>query len=363
MSEHIDLKRLSRLSSHERAFLSVYIAGPESVEKAMKRIDEMSKLLKENRDEHEYLKENKRLIKDYFERKRYDSGGLCIFSCWILDYFEVFPLAAPVENLVRIDSSPYLRPLAEMMDEYENYAVVVLDNERARIFIVAAGRTDAEEEVKGNIKNHVKVGGWSQKRYERRREKELERYAEEVVERLEELANKEEFRRIILVGGKEAVSEIAKSLPPRLAERLVGEKSLDLKKGEDHLNREIFDLFVEEERRSEVALWDRVKESYFRGEPAVMGIGEVLEASQAGRVDKAIVNRDDEFAGRRCRDCENLSAGRPERCPACGSQSLFDVDLLNEIVELLSKTGAEIDFADRIEELEKTGGIAALLRY
>jgi hypothetical protein len=52
-----------------------------------------------------------------------------------------------------------------------------------------------------------------------------------------------------------------------------------------------------------------------------------------------------------------------ETCSACGSQSLFEVDVVNEIVEMLKLTGASADFADTIETLTEAGDIAALLRY
>ena len=37
--------------------------------------------------------------------------------------------------------------------------------------------------------------------------------------------------------------------------------------------------------------------------------------------------------------------------------------MVNEIVEMLKLTGAEVDFADSIETLEEAGEIAAPLRY
>ena len=363
MHREIDLRKLSELSSHDRAFLSIYMKNPGSLGPTLKKLDDMRRLLKENKDEYQQAGENIKLVKDYFDNNPYTSGSLCVFCCWLLDYFEAYPLPVDVEDLVRVDSSPYIRPLAEMKDEYENFAVVVADNERARVFLVTAGKAGTEEKIKGDIKNHVKVGGWSQQRYERRRDKEFEGYAREVVEALLGLDKRESFERIILVGGKEAVSEIEDALPERLSAKLVGEKSLDLKKGEKHVNREIFDLFRSEERRSERELWEHIRNSYLRGEPAVMGVQDVLYASEAGRVEKAVVNRSAVFEGARCRDCENLFAGSASRCPRCGSESTFSVDLLNEIVELLAKTGAEIDFADEIDELAEAGHIAAMLRY
>ena len=42
---------------------------------------------------------------------------------------------------------------------------------------------------------------------------------------------------------------------------------------------------------------------------------------------------------------------------------MFEVDVVNEIVEMLKLTGAETDFADPIQTLMDAGEIAALLRY
>jgi peptide chain release factor subunit 1 len=363
MTEEIDLRRLADMSSSDRAFLSVYLACPESLEWALRRLEDIGRLLGENQDEAEHLRQNERLFKEYLDKNPFVSGSLCVFCCWLLDFLEAFVLDVPVDDVVRLDSSPYIRPLAELRDEYENFAVVAADNKSARVFLVAAGRAEDEETVKGNIKNHVKVGGWSQRRYERRRDKEFERYAKDVADALSDLDKKEEFQRIILVGGKEAIAAIEGALPERLAKRLVGEKALDLGKGEEYVNKEICDLFFTEERKEEMDFWRRVKERYMRGEPAVIGIQDVLYASKIGRVEKAIVNRHAAFPGVRCRECEGVNVGKLERCPECGSASVFSVDLVNEVVELLSRTSALMEFAENIKGLEEVGNIAAILRY
>jgi len=76
-----------------------------------------------------------------------------------------------------------------------------------------------------------------------------------------------------------------------------------------------------------------------------------------------IVNRTFKPKGRRCRNCENLDLAAVETCSTCGSKSLFEIDVVNEIVEMLKLSGAETDFADPIQTLVDAGEIAALLRY
>ncbi len=363
MFDEIDLKKLAKLTSHDRAFLSIYLSSPESLEIIERRIKNIKNILKENKDDLKHFEENIRLVEDYFAQDLYRSGSLCIFCCWLLDYFKAYPLNVPVENIIWVDSSPYIRPLAELKDEYENFAVVVADNNIARIFLVASAKADSEERIKGNIKNHVKVGGWSQQRYERRRDKKLHYYSREIVDKLIELEKKEEFRRIILVGSKKILAEIKKTLTNQLTQKLVGERALDLSKGENYINQEIFDLFFIEERKSESDLWREIKNHYLRGEPAAVGVEDVLFSAKMGRIEKAVVNRDVKINGIRCRDCEGLFSGELAKCPDCDSISVFKVDLINEIVELLSTTNAEVDFVDEIEELKDVGNIAALLRY
>ena len=365
MFADVDLRQLAELTSPDRAFLSVYLAGPRSVEGLEKRFRQLRAALKgggPEADEREYFDENARMVRDHLKKDPFESGSLALFACWALDYFQAVPLPVPVEDLVWIDSSPYIRPLAELRDEYENVAVVVADNAKARVYLVSSAVAADEEVLKGDIKNHVKKGGWSQKRYERRRDKELLHYAREIAAALDRLHHEKAFRRIVMVGGKEVLRIIHEELPQALR-RIVAEKAVDLKKGEGAVNEDIMDVFTEQERQSERDLWEQVRSEYLRGGLGVVGVETVLEALRRGQADAVVVDRGFRPEGRRCRECEHLDAGAVEACSACGSDSVFEVDLVNEIAELCELTGARIDFTDPIDTLTEAGRIAAHLRY
>src|SRR5690606_7133511 len=109
------------------------------------------------------------------------------------DYLQVIRLERSVPDLLWVDSSPYIRPLAELRDEYENFVVVAASNTDTRVYVVTSAKPDEEARVRGDVKNHVKVGGWSQKRYARRRDKELHHYAREIADVLSDLAARESF--------------------------------------------------------------------------------------------------------------------------------------------------------------------------
>jgi peptide chain release factor subunit 1 len=392
MFAEIDLKELAKVSGPDRAFLSLYLSRPESLDRLEKRIKTARSMLGDNKDELEYFDENIRMVREYLEKNPFELGGLCIFACWALDFLRAYPIviegargksghagptltraliAADSEagtpgagaDLLVVDSSPYIRPIAELQDEYENFAVVVADNKVARIFMVTSASRDSEERIHGDIKNHVKKGGWSQQRYERRRDKQLHLYAKEIVEELGQLAKTEDFKRIVLVGSRETIAEIRRVMPDPLARRLVGERAVDLSKRTRFVNQNIFEMFFEEERRSERQLWEQIKGEYLRKGLGAVGAADVLRAAQRGRVEVAVVTRDAKIPGVRCRDCDTPTAQETDVCPHCGSKAVFEVDMVNEIVEILTLTGASADFVEPIPGLAAVGDIAALLRY
>jgi peptide subunit release factor 1 (eRF1) len=365
MLTRIDLDKLSEISTNEKTCLSLYLSGPKSIQNLEATFTEIRSVLKKGeaeRDEKEHFEENINMVKKFLKKNPLTEGSLCIFSCWILDFFQAYNVAVPVSDLVWFDSSPYIRPLAELQEEYESVAVVIADNRKARIFLITLAVSQHESTILGDIKNHVRKGGWSQQRYERRRDKELLHYSREIVEALENLEKSENFRRILLVGGKEILNIIYDTLPKRLQIK-VKQKAMDLHKRKNIVNKEVMDLFFEQERQSEYDLWEKIRSEYLRAGLGIVGIHHVLKAVRSGQVDQIIVNRDYQESGIRCRDCNHLEIGDANSCSNCGSTSVFTVDCLNEVVELAKQTGAEVDFCDTIEPLKKVGDIAALLRY
>ncbi len=362
MFSTIDLRALAERTGPERAFLSLYLSGEEAMQGLDQRIKKVRALLSDAPVEAEYFEENLKMIQAYLDEHGFEGEAMCVFACWATDYIEAFALEKKTPDLLWVDSSPYIRPLAELQDEFENFVIVRADNTDTFVYFVTSAVSDEETRVKGDVKNSVKVGGWSQKRYQRRREKELHNYAKEVADALVDLEGRESFDRIVMLGSKETIEEIKEVLPEGLAAKVAADKRVDLKQ-EEAVWDEAFALFFEEERSDEEALWDRIKNEYLRGGRAVTGADEVLKAAAVGRVDTMVVSRDARIAGTRCRSCENLSAGDREKCPVCGSEDVFKEDLINELVELLALSSAETEFVDAIPSLAEVGEVAALLRY
>lgn len=363
MFNQTQIRQLAEMSGPERAFATLYIGANTKFSAFNKRITDIRSILAENPAEAEYFEENLKLIEQYLDEHKPGEHGLCIVACWALDILTGTPLEVEVPELLRVGSSPYIRPMAEFQDEYENFVVVMADNTDAHIFLVTSAVVHDEGSVDGHVKNHVRKGGWSQKRYQRRRDNQLLHYAKEIDRELATLSQSFEFRRILLVGSEETLHEIQGELSAALAEKVAGVKALDLGRSDDELWEEIYALHFAGERASEQELWDKVREEYLSGGLAVAGVADVAAAAREGRLHRAIVTRDVTLNGRQCSNCEGLIVSNMEQCPWCGSTELFSVDLVNKITTLVYNTSASIDFVDPIPELSRLGDIAALTRY
>lgn len=362
MFSRINLGALAAIQGPERAFVSAYLATPDSLKNLEHRVKKIELLLDGNEDELTHFSESMQMVRDYLEDTKFTAQSMCVFACWANDFLQAHHLEQSVDDLLWIGAAPYIRPLAELQDEYENFVVVAADASESHVYFVTSTVPTEDERVKGDVKNRVKKGGWSQKRYARRRENELLHYADEVVEAIQDLEKRRTFDRIIFAGAEESMQAIRERLPQSLQDKVVDSIPLDLN-DEENFWEQVFDIFEDEERESEETLWNRIHAEYMQGGRAAVGFEDVLKAATTGRVQKMIVTRDVCKAGTRCRDCSNVIAREAKQCPYCKSHDVFKVDLVEDLVRLLETSSAETEFSDPIDGLTKVGEVAALLRY
>ena len=372
----IDLRTFAELQEAERAYLSLYASSKASLNQLSQRAERIRNLLGDSPDELAYFERNLDLIRDWLDDNGYandfPANGLCVFACELLDYVQGIALPVPPENAathdtLRVGSSPYLRPLAELRDEYENFLVVVADNKSTRILQVASARAQTANSVRGNIKNHVRKGGWSQQRYERRRDKALHDYAKEINGLLGDLVRGGRFERIVLLGAQETLTELRDVLSTEIAERVIGQAGTNQQDDDDALLADAYALFFEEERDEEQRLWARIREQSLADGLAATGPAAVLDALKLGRAAEVLVTRDAELTGTQCQSCENVTVPgngeQPDACPICESADVVPLDLVDELVRQAELTSASVEFSDEIGGLSSVGEVAATLRY
>jgi peptide subunit release factor 1 (eRF1) len=363
MLQDIDLRELAELRGNGRDFVSVYFRTADGLDALKSRQRNLRAMLRDVPDEAEAFELSMQRIHDLIEQHPPDSESACVFACELLDFLRGHPLSMPVENEIHVGPAPYIRPLAELQDEYQTFAVVACDNDAARIYVVTNREAEVEERVRGGVKNAVRKGGWSQKRYSRRRDEQLKRYAADVAAALTGIVNRHQIERVVLIGSKETMAAIEDEVDEGLHQKIIGREPFDSRNGEEQMIDEAYQHYFASERAEEEHLWETIKNEYMKHGLAVAGPTHVLEAVKNGRVGTMLLIRDLQITGTQCRDCELLVHGTPQTCQVCGSRSVFPVDLIDMLSQQAELTSAETEFCDDIPGLSELGGVAALLRY
>ena len=361
----IDLKEIAVLKSPIRTFWSIYLSGQNSADEHEKKLEKIYSVVKscEDADERTYFNENKKTVETYLKHNPLTDGSMALFVCKQIDYFQAVPIPEYTEDIIHIGEYAYIRPLAELSDEYEDVAVVVADNDKVRIFLVSSFNSESEEEViKGHIKNHVKVGGWSQQRYERRRDNQLSEYAHEIRDALLRIYQDNKFGHILLVGAREILHIVHKNMPKEFQDKIL-EKNLDLSKGEEFVQQDIMELLEVEEQQTEQTYWEHIRTEYLRGGLAVTGFDDVFQAAKEGRVDKVLIDHTLRPMVERCQEIDDQDTEAIETCMVCDTPLLFKVSEVNALLRMLIQYGSEFHFGTSVSELGEVGGIAASLRY
>ena len=366
---NIDLRMLSSVYDERDIYLSLYLPfggkGREGLNESYisKRALAIEKALpRDLRDVFRKTMERVGQITGMAPMK--GERGRIILASGEIGFLHVYRLAVEVEQRMVLDTSPFLLPLAELMDDYEDYALVMLDSRRAKLFSI---RTDIPQErsVESiDLMNRHKKGGMSQMRFNRLRRGAVEHFLKEVVLDLEERFKGGEWRGIVLAGPGEAKKQLLEMLPRHLSEKVLGTIDISFEAPLGEMLIRADNIAREDEIRKDAERISALREAVMRGEPAAYGIEDIKEALESGRVECLIIQRGTSAPGWICERCQLIrwKGEMPSKCPKCGGPPSA-VNVVEELYELAERTGAAVDFVDEDTFMESIGGMGALLRY
>ena len=180
------IKELSSIYDKESmdTFISLYFNGKDNKfiyrrEKAVMAIlkgEELENFIKTMEEIKKFLRKN--------------ANNIAIFASYKHDYFKVVNVPTDVKNILVVDSSPYIRPLAELADSWESFTLVLLNSNHARIFSISCDRIAEKKKLSAHIMNKHKKGGWSQARFQRLRKESIHAFFVKVMEELEKYKKK-----------------------------------------------------------------------------------------------------------------------------------------------------------------------------
>lgn len=340
------IHELARLTQTDRTVLSAYLALGDGWDAATVFVEKEASRLSPflDKEESEYFETSLSFLSDYLKKKKaggYAGPGLAFFADLGADFTRGVELVMPPKPLLAVDDEAVIAPLALQLDEYQPVGIITVDASGAKVYVAAGRVAEEAASFRENIHHLSKVGGWSQMRYQRRRAKEVERFAGEVASRAEEIFRAEGVDRVLLAGRDRMVAAVEEELPAAWRERVIASVRWDLDGSEDELLAKVRPALEEAEREEEAELLRRYAGELRRGGLAVAGAEAAERALQMGAVDTVLV----------AKAFYHAAPGAPE--------------VVEKLASLAEVTGARVEFVAGAEDdaLARGGHVGVLLRF
>ena len=293
------------------------------------------------------------------------ANGLAIFACSGEMLFETAQLPAPIEeHRIYVYHQPHLYHLARLDDEYPLYAAVVTDANTARIYVCRLGQTIHSEDVNGKKVHRVKVGGWSQARYQRRVINAHQDHAKEIVDRLERIVREEKIKHILLAGEPTFKAVLREEMPKALAESVVDTVSIDSNAGDDEILRKTLETIREEDSKTDAEKVEKLFNQYRGRALAVVGPEATLQALANGQVDELLISAALEKSRPEREPVEAILAPEiPDASGGTESEEPRSASIPDLLVTKAKQTGATVTFIEDPTLLASVDGVGALLRW
>jgi peptide subunit release factor 1 (eRF1) len=316
-------------------------------------------------ERHSFDRDVERIVSYSTDKIDPAANGVAIFACWgAEEFFEAIQLTTPVsDNRVYASNQPHLYHLARLDEQFPRYAAVLTDTNTARIFVFGLGQVISAEEVKGKKVHRVKVGGWSQARYQRRVGNAHQEHAKEVIERLAQIVREDQVNHIILAGDPVVIPLLQEQLPQEMVS-MVEVMKLDIHASEQDVLAATLQKLQEQEARTAAEKVDGLMQQYRARGLAVAGPQETLEALANGQVEELLISGALEKNYPQPEEVQDvLAPAIPDLEGGTKSEESGQPSLPDLLVTKAKQTGATVTFIEDAALLESIGGVAAFLRW
>lgn len=307
----------------------------------------------------------------YFDTE-YDWTGksVALFSDVENDFFRVFPLAVPVQDLMYVGDRSNVRPLTALLDSYGGYGVVLLDKQGARLFHFHLGALKEQEGVLGEAVRQSKGSGSAMTgmrggagKQARVMEETVERNIKEIVDFSIRFFEKKHVRRIILCGAEDTLALYKSYLPKAWLSLIVGSFPAAMTASNTEILNRAMEVGIEAERKREDQLVEQLITNSAKNSAAVIGITQTLDAVNSGRVKTLVVHQGFTQSGHYCADCDLIAISPQGTCSGCSETVKNVEDVISLAINTTMKNGGDIEIVHDHEGLLSAGKIGAFLRY
>lgn len=282
----------------------------------------------------------------FLDDYRPDAKGLILFADE--DGLQDYRLPVlPQENVAHF-GAPLVAPLLWLMDEYERYLIVLVDEEEAHFLTTYLGTIGREEAMASDrfsfdfrektirARDARPGGGINQDALDDLTDELISRFHRDVATHISGVMARTGALRVIIGGHERAAHAVRALLPVSVASALVGVIQIPFEESDQEVMARVLPLALDYERRKEAELVTSVIAQARAGGRGALGLDAVRQALALGQVD-------------------TLIAPWPTD----------DLELLHHLTLHAMQVGARVELVhgQAADMLRGTGSVAALLRF
>lgn len=292
--------------------------------------------------------------------------GLAMFSCVEHRFWQVLALPVPVSNSLTINHSPAVEPLEQLVHELEPLGILLVDRQRARMFVYQFGalveRAELFEELPREYDSRDEASRGSREREQHHTDALVAQHLRHSADVAFGLLRDRGFAHLTVGGTDDVHAATVASLHPYLRERLTHRIHLGVSASEKEICAAALEIERRLEAEKEEALVGRLRDSIGSHSKGVAGLVETMAALNDRRVATLLVSDGFAESGWRCPSCGCLARKGPT-CKVDGVEMIHHDDIIHEVVDMALRTGCSLEVCVGNADLDVLGRIGALLRY
>ena len=295
--------------------------------------------------------------------------GLAMFANHDGTFFRAYPSAITFRNRVRTGPRPYVKPLANLLDHFAHYGVILVDKVGARFFEYHLGELVAMEGYMGEEVQKVKKGRGSSTVGMRggqgggRHEVEVvQRNLREEAQAASQFFANRPIRRLFLGGTSETIGQFKELLPKKMQSCLAGTFSIAMTANEHEVRQHTIKLLAEANAERETKLVEKMVGLQAGGGTAVIGLDDTLQAVSDKKVQTLVIS--DGFRAPGYVDGQSgFIVANIARSPLNEGDLTEVEDVVDLAVSPTITQGGHVEIISDNPALNAAGGIGAILRY
>lgn len=307
-------------------------------------------------------------VLDFATNLRGQARGRAVFACSAQNIWKEYELPPRLGTTrIYLQARFQLRPLAALLGAQPTLCVAVVDRQRARFFDL---RLDDLREGASIVHLLSRSGasygynGYEGGHAERRVSEEALQHFKAVSERLRTDFERGAWERLIVGCHDVNWPEFESHLHPYLKQRVIGRFSADVASVSNEEIRDranaVLGKWIGERGKSKVSEAIDFAKANGRG---VTGLRRVLLALEEGEVQSLFLSENYSAHAVECTYCGHLNAHVVPTCVACGHATRELADVCDAIIPMAIRRDIELFYLKDVDDLDRAGNIAALLRF